>query len=670
MLSPLPRLPKADVSDRSERSHWPALSAPSTSICRIIGACSLPPSPAFTPHASSHRLIIWRENARDFEAQVIAQRNTTRFDLTHTTIHTTTMATNASDEATRGRDPVREDVEAEPASEQTPLLSGNTPFEAPDQSQPQREHSASGLLRALSRRSSVDLKSSKRRWPSLLALLLLCILAVLIMVFAFITPSIVEKYAQQAVVFEPTSLSIDSFTADGVKARVQGDFMLDASKVEQKNVRNMGRLATWFASEIKTGESDVEVSLPEYGNVVLGTAEVPPIKVSIRNGHKTHVDFLSDLQPGDVDGIRRIAKDWVDGRLGQLRVLGKANVPLKSGIFSLGKQLIEQEITFANNDIPTIPRYKIEKLNFREVEIPTGKGMAADVALLVENKYPVDFTIPPLGFGILVDNCQKNEPYIMLADALTHNIHIRPQLDVELNVTGTVRQLPDNFIQACPGSHESPLDAIIGKYMRGKDTTIYVQGSDSPSEDTPQWVADLMKDITVPVSLPGRTFGSLIKNFTLDDTHFGLPDPFADPNSPESNPRISGNIKAIVALPEEMNFNISVGRVRADADVFYKKKKLGKLNLHKWQQANSTRLEPDDEEDGPSLLVQSQINEAPLEITDNDVFTDVVQALLLGSKSVFMDIKAEVDVETETALGAFAIRKIPAAGQVPIKRRS
>jgi hypothetical protein len=118
-----------------------------------------------------------------------------------------------------------------------------------------------------------------------------------------------------------------------------------------------------------------------------------------------------------------------------------------------------------------------------------------------------------------------------------------------------------------------------------------------------------------------------------------------------------------------MNFNISVGRVRADADVFYKGKKLGKLDLHKWQKANSTRLAPESDDDGPSLLVQSNINDAPLDITDDDVFTDVVQALLFGSKSVFLSIKALVDVETETALGAFAIRKIPAEGQVPVKRR-
>jgi hypothetical protein len=132
------------------------------------------------------------------------------------------MASNASDEASRGRDPVRDDVNAEPASENTPLLGREPSPGTTEQSQPTREHSASGLLRALSGRTSGDGKGFKRRWPSLLALLLLCLVAALIMVFAFITPSIVEKYAQQALVFEPTSLSIDSFTADGVKARVHG----------------------------------------------------------------------------------------------------------------------------------------------------------------------------------------------------------------------------------------------------------------------------------------------------------------------------------------------------------------------------------------------------------------------------------------------------------------
>nr|OQO20770.1 hypothetical protein B0A51_11897 [Rachicladosporium sp. CCFEE 5018] len=559
------------------------------------------------------------------------------------------------------RDP-EPDIEA---SERTPLISRSSNEQRDAETgEAQRERSAQSPPRSL---SGGDEKPAKRRWPSLLALLLLCILAITIMVFAFIAPSVVEQYAQQAITFEPESLSIDSFTSSGVRARIQGDLVMDASRVDKKFVRDLGRFGTWIAREVESGRSFVEVSLPEYGNVLLGTAQVPPIKVGIQNGDITHVDFVSDLHPGDVDGIRRIAHDYLNGRLGQLRVLGEANVPLKSGLFSLGKQSIRQEMLFANEDVPKLPSYKIKKLNFREEALPSGRGMAADVALVVKNDYPVDFTIPPLGFAIKVAGCNKNDPYIMLADALTHDLYIHPKQDVELNVTGNVRRLPDTLTEACPGSHESPLDAILGKYLHGKDAKLYVQGSDSPSQDTPQWITDIISSITVPVALPGRTFGSLIKNFTLADTHFSLPDPFASPNTPASNPRISAKVQAIVALPEEMNFNISVSRVRADADVYYKGKKLGKLDLHQWQKASSDRIEPISESDGPTLMVESLVRNAPLNITDEDLFTDVLQAMLFGGRGVMLQVKAEVDVETETALGAFVIRKIPAEGQVPVQ---
>lgn len=549
------------------------------------------------------------------------------------------------------------------ASESTPLLSRQADdVEASDQAEP-HQTSASSLLRSLQGKPETG-----RRWPSILALVLLCIVVALILVLGFVMPSTVEQYAMQAAVFEPTSLSIDSFTSSGVKARIQGDFTMDASKVKKKSVRDLGRFGTWIAREVKSGESKVEVQLPEYGNVVLGTAQIPSIKVNIRNGHTTHVDFLSDLQPGNVDGIRKIAKDWVDGRLGQLRVLGRASVPLKSGLFSLGTQHITQSLTFANKDIPKIPAYKIHKLNFHEVDLPDfQKGMAADVSLEVKNKYPVDFTIPPLGFAIFVDGCSPDDDFIQVADATTGDVHIQPSENLALNVTGIVRRLPKSLTQACPGTHESPLDTLLGDYIHGNETTMYVCGSDSPSQATPKWITDLISDITVPIPFPGHTFGHLIRNFSLADTHFGLPDPFADPNSPESDPRISATVKALIALPEEMNFNITVGRVRADADVFYKGAKLGVLKLDKWQAAKSTRVASGPEGE-PQLLIESLIKDAPLHITDDDLFTDVMQALVFGRKTIYLSIKADVDVELETALGGMAVRKIPAQGSVPVKR--
>lgn len=320
------------------------------------------------------------------------------------------------------------------------------------------------------------------------------------------------------------------------------------------------------------------------------------------------------------------------------------------------------------SEIPVMPKYNITKLNFHEVELPNAeRGMEADVFLVLANEYPVTFAVPPLGFDILVQGCSPEEPYIRLADATTQQIQVEPKKDVEVHVAGYIQQIPETLLATCPQTEKSPLDALLGDYIRGDETTIFVRGSNPPPGETPDWITDLIKSVTLPVPFPGKTFEGMIRNFSLADVHFSLPNPFASPNEPEASPRISATVKAIVGLPKEMNFPIEVPRVRADADVFYHDKKLGRLDLNQWQKANSTRIEAHNDTEA-GLAVESVVKNAPLNITDDDVFSDLVSDMVFGGKSVTLGVKANVDVETETALGKFVVRDIPAEGKVFVKR--
>ena len=283
----------------------------------------------------------------------------------------------------------------------------------------------------------------------------------------------------------------------------------------------------------------------------------------------------------------------------------------------------------------------------------------------IMNDYPVRFDVPHLHFDILVPNCLPEDEYLLLGDARTDVAHIVPKRQVEVNVTGMIRQLPKSLTTACPGSNSSPLDGLLRDYLDGKDTTVFVRGASKQNPSTPDWVTSLIKDTTVPFPLPGHPFDNLIRNFSLADVHFSLPDPFADPNTPDSQPKISATVKALVGLPKEMNINLDVDRVKADADVFYHGKKLGKLDLHKWQKARTSKIE--DSKAGPELLIESEVKNAPLQITDDDVFTDIIQQLIFGGKGVVLDIQAAVDVNTVTALGEFTVRQIPAKGKVFVK---
>jgi hypothetical protein len=317
------------------------------------------------------------------------------------------------------------------------------------------------------------------------------------------------------------------------------------------------------------------------------------------------------------------------------------------------------------SDVPSIPEYNITKVLFRDIDNHT---VAADVSIDAMNKYPIEVVVPPLGFEILVPNCGINDPYILVADALTDPIGIRPHELVIASVHGVIRHLPDALTRLCPNSESSPLDRFLKEYLGGKAATVFVRGKQRPSLGTPQWVDEILSQVTVPVPFPGRTFDNLIRNFSLTDAHFSLPDPLADPDDTASNPTVSGTINVIAGLPKDMNFAINVTKVRASADVFYKSRKLGVLDVHQWRDANSTKIQDDPED--PELQITSRIDDAPLNVTDSDVLTDVIQTLLFQGKSIRLDVKALVDVKVQTVLGQLILKDVPAEGKIPVKRPS
>ncbi|KAI0411520.1 hypothetical protein F5X98DRAFT_357132 [Xylaria grammica] len=558
------------------------------------------------------------------------------------------------------------DRDPDESIESTPLLSSSSaaPGYDGDNAEPDRDDDVSIRSRHSRPPSIRSTKKKARRWPSCIAMGILGCFAIAIIILAFIVPDAVEEYAQQAAVIEPTSLSIDSITTDGVRARIQANFQLDGSRVKNDHVRRIGRASTWVANQLGSEKAEIDVYVPDYGNMLLGSAIIPPLVVSLRDGTTTKFDFIADIRPGNVDGMRMIANDWLDGRLDKLRLNGKTNLSLKSGFIPLGTHAVSETLSFEANNIPAIPKYNITRFNVKDG--PLNGSMLVDMSLSAFNEYPVQLDIPELAFEIMVPGCADTDPFIIVAEASTGDIHVEPLSDVSASIYGIIHELPDSLTRACPDSSSSPLDLFLKQYMHGEPATLFVRGSSRPDGDTPKWIADILASVTIPVPFPGRTLDGLIREFSLTDVHFTLPDPFADPNDPAANPQVSGNILVIASLPSEMNFAINVTNVRATADVIYKTKKMGELNLRKWQHANSTRVDGKGG-DGPSLKIESRIIEAPLNITDSDVFADVVQALLFGNEPIHLNVQALVDVKVDTSLGELILKEVPAEGKVPVK---
>ena len=305
-----------------------------------------------------------------------------------------------------------------------------------------------------------------------------------------------------------------------------------------------------------------------------------------------------------------------------------------------------------------------------DIDTPGHDGaMAVDASVAAFVDSPVGLRIPPLGFEVLVPNCSPDDPYISVAEVTTKGFPIHSGQPTSIDVAGIVQGLSDDLTKACPGKKKSPLDFLMKSYMEGLQTTVYVRGADVPSLETPEWVVDILKTVTVPLAFTGHALDNLVKNFTMTDVHFDMPNPLADPDTPESQPRVSALVKVLIGLPKQLNLlHLDVPRVRANSDIYYHGEKLGVLNLQEWQPANSTLLENVD--GAPALLVEFSMKHTPLQVTDGDVLTDILQALLFEGQPVRLTVAANVDAEVSTGIGTYAVRGIPAEGAVNVKRKS
>ncbi|KAG6008216.1 hypothetical protein E4U21_004815 [Claviceps maximensis] len=191
----------------------------------------------------------------------------------------------------------------------------------------------------------------KRRWPSLIAMIILGTLVVVVMVLGFVVPPALQQYVEAAAVLEPTDLSVESLTADGVRARVKGTFKLDASRVKDNNARRIGRIATGIMRQLGTEETKLRLHLPHYDNALVGSAMIPPITLRLVDGQVTDLDFVADFVPGDTETARKVVNQWLQGNLEQLKVTGATALSLKSGILPLGTHDVSESMVFEGQSL-------------------------------------------------------------------------------------------------------------------------------------------------------------------------------------------------------------------------------------------------------------------------------------------------------------------------------
>lgn len=233
------------------------------------------------------------------------------------------------------------------SNEETPLLSRDSRYLDDDERHHSDDEDLTQSQAETSLLRSLQAPRPRRftRWPSLAALLLLLVTIVLIMLFRFFVPEAVTEYARQAVDLDLKNLSLESFTDTGFRVRIVGDVKLVASKVTKAPTRRIGRIATWFAKSVESGQTDISIILRDYDNALAVLVDVPAFKVDVRNEHVNHLDLVVEVQPKSFDTLRVLAGDWLHDTLPRSLLLsGKAVVPVRLGIINLGAQALTHDI--------------------------------------------------------------------------------------------------------------------------------------------------------------------------------------------------------------------------------------------------------------------------------------------------------------------------------------
>lgn len=184
------------------------------------------------------------------------------------------------------------------------------------------------------------------RWPSLAAFVVASVVVLCILVVGFAAPPAIEEYVREAAVIQPTGLELESFTQSGVRLRIQGDFVLDSGRVRKASVRRIGRIGTSLSRVISTKQSRVAVILPEFSAESLGILHVPGLRISVVDGAANHLNFICEIVTQQLDALRPLVNQWIQGTLVSLEIEAVAEVPLTLGFISLGTQTLSHRLIF------------------------------------------------------------------------------------------------------------------------------------------------------------------------------------------------------------------------------------------------------------------------------------------------------------------------------------
>lgn len=472
--------------------------------------------------------------------------------------------------------------------------------------------------------------------------ILICVC--LIALFAgFVLPHATQRYVQDALVLDLQKVKVLDVTKDGFNVNAVGNIYLDDNQTTiSKTKSRLLNLVLSVLGPVHLKDNRATIYLNHEGLHRIAKTDFDDLTLRLSKNHMNPFDLTSTITLQDTAILGAFTAHVLDGSLDFIPITAHVETTLQR--FVQIRKTVEKEFLYKLPKSAT----KIPAFNLTDVSVQDAPkaGLVGSARMTFDFQSPIDAAVPSVAMQVSIEGCDG----VLLPLITARNLPI--QLDssvptVEVIGSGQCQVIPAAAFEKC-GAHagaQSPIDTVVQGYLAGNKTRVFVGGAAAVGKSS--WIQDILKDISIPIDIPGGQVDQLARDIELSDVKLNLPSFFGG----GGKPKISGKIQGIIDIPRQVEVSLEVDGVHVLADLLYKRRRFATIETPGWAPAISKF--PSKEE----LLVQVILQDAPVTITNQDVFSDVVSALLGGS--ILVDVVGNGDVKVNTSLGALEAHSLP-----------
>ncbi len=470
---------------------------------------------------------------------------------------------------------------------------------------------------------------------------------------------------------------INSFDSNGIEVEINSEIFENYDNLKDNNTKNGWIKITNLIKKFKLSFNN-EIQLYGENNINNNENEMihlidlsPPedIIIYLQNKQTSFINLKTIIKPSnDFEKLNRFIMEIVKSLQNDKNSKkNNKNLPIIS-------TKLKTRMGFSIWNLPILGSFpvaikhqidvkkelkQIDNLNFNisDIQIITDENedtIQTTAIFHLYNYIPFQFKVPSLEWDILLKGCNDDD-LIKTVQVATSEFETGSREGISINILGLLNQLPNELLNNCDNSSFSPLDGLLESFQNGDNLPIFLRYREpekTPRLDIPNWLSDLLTSMTIPIPISLSDLkdffdagDNLIDDVDISNLGIKLP------SQPNERPKISAHVNIRANLPIDISIPVFVDKIKGISDLYYKDEQFASLNMSEWIPTETTYT------NNSKVILDFDVNEIPLNITDSLVFQKVISKLA-NTGNVDINVKAILDSYISTPIGDLTLHDL------------